>query len=153
VNWFPLFKKKEFFSVVEKQQIVNAIQQAEKQTSGEIRVFVESHCRFVNALDRAAEIFTLLKMNETASRNGVLVYVAMKDRQLALFGDQGVHEKVGDAFWNEKVKVMLSHFGMENYAHGLVRIIGELGDALQSYFPYDGKTDKNELPDDIVFGR
>jgi uncharacterized membrane protein len=153
VNLFPFFKKKEFFSVVEKQQIVNAIQQAEKQTSGEIRVFVESRCRFVNPLERATEVFSLLKMEATAARNGVLIYVAMKDRQLALFGDQGVHEKVGDSFWSEKVKVMLSHFGKENYAHGLVRIIGELGDALHDYFPYNGDSDKNELPDDIVFGR
>jgi len=84
------------------QQIVAAIGQAERQTSGEIRVFVESRCRFVNPLDRAAEVFTGLKMDQTAQRNAVLVYVALKDRQLALYGDKGIHEKVGDAFWNTR---------------------------------------------------
>jgi uncharacterized membrane protein len=153
VSIFSLFKKKDFFTNAENHRIVNAIQQAEKETSGELRVFVESHCRFVDALDRATEVFVGLKMNETAGSNAVLIYVAMKDRQLALFGDKGVHEKVGDAFWDEKVRIILSHFGKDNYVDGLVRIIGEIGDTLRNYFPYNGDTDKNELPDDIVYGR
>ena len=153
MNLFSFFKKKDFFTNAEKQRIVNAIQQAEKRTSGEIRLFVETRCRYVDALHRAAQVFALLKMNETAERNAVLIYVAMKDRQLALFGDKGIHEKVGDAFWNEKVKIILSHFGKQNYTDGLIRIIGEIGEALHGYFPYNGDTDKNELPDDIVFGR
>ncbi len=150
---FPFFKKKPFFTEAEQHQMVAAIGAAEKQTSGEIRLFVESHCRFVNPLDRAAEAFFKLKMDATAQRNGVLVYVAMKDRQLALFGDQGIHEKVGDAFWNEQVKKILSHFNKADYAGGLEKIILEIGDALGKHFPYDEDTDKNELPDDIVFGR
>src|ERR1035437_2043100 len=150
-----LFRKKaiDFLSTNEKQLIVSAIQSAEKQTSGEIRVFVESHCRFVHPLDRAAEVFHQLKMEQTAARNAVLLYVAMKDRQLALYGDKGVHEKVGDAFWNEKVKLILSHFRKEKYGEGMARIISEIGEALSLHFPYDKDTDKNELPDDIVFGR
>jgi uncharacterized membrane protein len=92
-------------------------------------------------------------MDATEHRNGVLVYVAMKDRQLALFGDQGIHEKVGDAFWNEQVKKILSHFNKSDYAGGLEKIILEIGEALREHFPYDKDTDKNELPDDIVFGR
>jgi len=153
VSIFSFFKKKEFFTNAENHRIVNAIQQAEKQTSGELRVFVESRCRFVDALDRATEVFAGLKMNETTENNAILIYVAMRDRQLALFGDKGIHEKVGDAFWDEKVRIILSHFGEENYAEGLVRIIGEIGETLRKYFPYNGETDKNELPDDIVFGR
>jgi len=153
MNILSHFKKKDIFSDVEKHRIVNAIQQAEKETSGQIRVFVERHCRFVDPLDRAAEVFHVLKMQDTSKRNGVLIYVAMKDRQLALFGDQGIHEKVGDTFWNEKVKIMLSHFARQNYADGLVHMIGEIGEALKSHFPYDGNNDRNELPDDIVFGR
>jgi uncharacterized membrane protein len=153
MSLFPLFKKKDFFNSAEKQRIVNAIQLEEKSTSGQIRVFVEHRCRYVDALDRAAEVFAVLKMGETAQRNAVLVYVAIKDRQLALFGDKGIHEKVGDAFWNEKVKIILSHFSRENYADGLIRIIAEIGEALQNYFPHLDGADKNELPDDIVFGR
>lgn len=149
----PFFSKKDFFTATERNQIVEAIRLAEQQTSGEIRVYVESHCRFVDALDRAAEVFWILKMEQTDQRNAVLVYVAVKDRQLALFGDKGIHEKVGDEFWNEKVKKILSHIGRESYAEAIARMVGEIGEALRFHFPYDRQTDKNELPDDIVFGR
>lgn len=149
----PFFRRKEFFSESEKELIVSSIQSAERQTSGEIRVFVESHCRYVNPLDRAAEVFGGLKMEQTAARNGVLVYVALKDRQLALFGDRGIHEKVGDSFWNEEVRVILGHFNKANYAEGIAGVVKDIGEALKTYFPYDAGTDKNELPDDIVFGR
>src|SRR5438128_10542910 len=106
------FKKKqpEFFSLQEKELIVSAIRGAELRTSGEVRVYIESHCRFVDALDRALEIFHSLKMYETADRNAVLVYVALKDKQLAVFGDDGIHQKVGTPFWNKEVQQMLQHF-------------------------------------------
>jgi uncharacterized membrane protein len=149
----PFFSKKQFFSDSEKNQLVSAVRQAEKQTSGEIRVFVESHCRFVDPLDRAAEIFHQLNMEHTAARNGVLIYVALRDRQLALMGDRGIHEKVGEAFWNQTVTNILSHFSRKNYTDAICRMIGEVGAALQHHFPYDRETDINELPDDIVFGR
>ena len=137
----------------DQHKIVHAIGLAEKQTSGEIRLYVESKCRFVDPLDRAAEVFGQLKMMETADRNAVLVYVAMKDRQLAVFGDKGIHDKVGDEFWNQHIKSILSHFRRDNYAEGLSSMIKEIGDTLHDHFPYNADTDKNELPDDIVFGR
>ncbi|MDR3715977.1 MAG: TPM domain-containing protein [Puia sp.] len=149
----PFFRRKPFFTEAENQQIVDAIRSAERQTSGEIRVYVESHCRFVDPLDRAAEVFTALKMEKTAARNAVLVYIALKDRQLALLGDKGIHEKVGNGFWNEKVRIMLSHFSRAGYAEGLARIVTEIGETLRAHFPYDKNTDENELPDDIVFGK
>lgn len=149
----PFISKKDFFSALEKNQIVAAIKEAEQQTSGEIRVYVESRCRFVDPLDRAAEVFTLLKMKETIGHNAVLIYVAMKDRQLAVFGDQAIHEKVGDEFWKQKVAHMLSHFKEEGCASAIVKIVLDIGAALKYHFPYDRKTDVNELPDDIVFGR
>jgi len=149
----PFFSRKPLFSEAEQQQIVAAIQAAEKRTSGEIRVFVESRCRFVDPLDRAAEVFASLRMQQTEARNGVLVYVALKDRQLALFGDKGIHEKVGEPFWNEQVKDILSHFNKANYAEGIATVVTGIGEALYRHFPYDRDTDKNELPDDIVFGK
>jgi uncharacterized membrane protein len=149
----PFISKKEFFSALEKNQIVAAIKEAERQTSGEIRVYIESRCRFVDPLDRAAEVFTLLKMKETIGHNAVLIYVATKDRQLAVLGDQAIHEKVGDVFWKEKVEHMLSHFREERCAAAIVKIVLDIGAALKFHFPYDRKTDINELPDDIVFGR
>lgn len=150
-----IFRKKadNYFSADEKQQIVAAIQEAERNTSGEVRVFIESRCRFVNPLHRAGEIFNGLKMYETDARNAVLVYIAMKDRQLAIYGDEGIHQKVGEVFWNEEVQKMLQQFSQSNYAAGIAQIVREIGMALAHHFPYDAQGDRNELPDDIVFGK
>ena len=152
---FGLLKRKaeNFFSEKEKEKVLHAIQETERNTSGEVRVFVESHCRFVDAIDRAAEIFYSLKMDATEQHNAVLVYVAMKDRQLAIFADDGIYKKAGTAFWKEEVTKMLQHFNKENYADGIATIVREIGDSLHTHFPYDASTDKNELPDDIVFGK
>ncbi|HKB44413.1 MAG TPA: TPM domain-containing protein [Chitinophagaceae bacterium] len=148
-----LRKKKEFFTAAEKRSIIEAISNAEHRTSGEVRVFVESHCRYVDAIDRAAEIFFQLKMEKTDDRNAVLVYMAIKDRQLAVFGDEGIHKKVGDEYWNAEVKKMISIFNKENYAEGICQCVKDIGEALYHHFPYNKDSDKNELPDDIVFGR
>jgi uncharacterized membrane protein len=153
VNIFPWQKKKEFFTEEEKQQLVDAIQKAEQETSGEVRIFVESKCRYVDALDRAQEIFFMLKMNETEQRNGTLIYVAVKDKQAAVFGDEGIHQKVGEQYWKDVVTKMLLQFRNQKLADGICQGIHELGQALKLYFPYNSSTDKNELPDEIVFGR
>jgi uncharacterized membrane protein len=150
---FPFTRRKAFFTVGENDQIVAAIREAEQQTSGEIRVYVESHCRFVNPLDRAAEVFWGLKMDLTKDRNGVLVYVAMKDHQFAVLADEGIHQKVGQAFWNQEVAMMKGHFKKSEPAEAITSVIKDIGLALQTHFPYDRSNDKNELPDDLVFGR
>lgn len=150
---FSFFKKKPFFTPAENELIVQAIRDAEKHTSGEIRVFVESKCRFIDPLDRAKEIFVQLKMDATVNRNAVLLYVALKDRQLAVFADQGIHEKEGEETWVEAVNIMIHHFNKDNYAEGIANCIKEIGDALAEHFPYDEATDKNELPDEIIFGK
>jgi uncharacterized membrane protein len=151
--FFPFAKRKEFFSHDEQERIVNAIREAEQQTSGEIRVYTESRCRFVDPLDRAAEIFLGLKMDQTKDRNGVLVYVAMKDKQFAVLADQGIHEKVGQTFWNQEVSVMTTHFKKERPAEAIEAVVTDIGQALRTHFPYDRTNDKNELPDDMVFGK
>jgi uncharacterized membrane protein len=149
----PFFSRKDFFSDTEKTQIITAIHAAEQQTSGEIRVYVEKRCRFVDPLDRAAEVFAILKMGKTASHNAVLIYLAVKDRQLAIFGDSGIHEKVGEEFWRKEVSQMLAHFQNCEYAEATTKVILDIGAALKFHFPYDRQSDINELPDDIVFGR
>ena len=150
---FPLFKKKDFFSPADNEKVVQAIRNAEMRTSGEIRVFIESRCRFIDAMDRALEIFTNLKMDQTEFRNAVLLYIALKDRQLAVYGDKGIHEKVGGEFWNIAVKKILAHFNKDDYAGGIANCVTEIGESLQQHFPYDKETDKNELPDEIIFGK
>jgi uncharacterized membrane protein len=153
MHLLPTFKKKELFSAEENTMIVEAIRQAEQQTSGEIRVYVESRCKYVDPLDRAAEIFWKLKMDHTVYRNSVLLYVAVKDRQFAIFADKGIHEKLGNEFWENEVKTLARHFSSNSYRTALLKVIHDIGLALHAHFPYDGTTDKNELPDDIVFGK
>jgi uncharacterized membrane protein len=149
----PFSRKPEsFFSVEEKKKIVDAIRASEKRTSGEIRVFVESRCSYVEPLDRAVEIFHGLKMDQTEDRNAVLLYVAMKDKQLAVYGDKGIHERLGTEFWQKEVGKMVSHFSSIRYGDGIAGIVTEIGAALHYHFPYEDD-DKNELPDDIVFGK
>ncbi len=150
---FSFFKKKNFFTAEEQQLIIEAIQNAERMTSGEVRVFVESKCSYMDAIDRAAELFFQLEMQKTDDRNAVLLYVAMKDRQLAVFGDEGIHKKVGNDYWNNEVLKMISNFNRENYATGISEVVKDIGEALTKNFPFNNDTDKNELPDDIVFGK
>ena len=147
-----LFRKKEFFTEEEKQLIVDAIQEAERRTSGEVRVFVEHRCRYVNAIDRAVEIFGNLHMYKTQLRNAVLVYVATRDRQLAIWGDEGIHQKVGDEYWANEVAKLIREFNKDNIAEGIRQCVLNVGDALGTHFPHDS-IKKNELPDDIVFGK
>ena len=149
----PWQKKKEFFTEEEKQQLVAAIQKAEQRTSGEVRVFVESHCRFMDAMDRAKQLFLQLEMQKTADRNATMIYVAVKDHQAAVLGDEGIHQKVGQMYWQEEVNKMLLHFKQQHLADGICQVVNDIGEALHTHFPYNRNTDKNELPDEIIFGR
>ncbi|MEO5648555.1 MAG: TPM domain-containing protein [Ginsengibacter sp.] len=148
---WPFARKKPFFSKEENDTIVESIRDAETQTSGEVRVFVESHCKYVDPLDRAAEIFSKLKMEETEYRNGVLFYIAIKDKQLAIFADSGIHAATGNEHWKNIVRQILSVFSKESVVAGMVMSIKAIGEALKSHFPYDKAVDKNELPDEIIF--
>ncbi len=150
---FSLFKKREFFSAADKAQIVEAIRMAEKETSGEIRIYVESKNSYVDAIDRAAEIFFKLKMQETVERNAVLLYIAMDHHELALFADEGIYKKAGAEYWNNAVKNMLVQFTKDNISNGIEQCIRQIGETLKEKFPYSATDDKNELPDEIVFGK
>ena len=145
--------KKSFFSEEESRRIIESVRHAEKRTSGEIRLFVESRCKYMDAVDRAQEIFNSLKMDQTDDRNAVILYLALKDRQLAVFGDQGIHQKVGIDYWNKEVAMLLHNFNRDNHVEGIIKCITDIGEALHYHFPYNSDTDKNELPDDIVFGK
>ena len=149
---FSLFKKTDFFSAEEKARIVEAIRVAEKETSGEIRIYVEGKNPFMDPIDRAREIFGQLKMQNTQHRNAVLLYIAMKDHELALFGDEGIYNKVGAAYWDREVRTMISKFTRESIVSGIEVCIADIGQTLKETFPYESTTDKNELPDDIIFG-
>ena len=147
------FKKKSFFTPLQTKEIVDAIRDAELNTSGEIRVYVESKNYLMDPVERAGEVFFNLKMQDTENRNAVLLYMATKDRELALFADKGIYEAVGNDYWNNAVKEMLTHFRKENISTGMAECITTIGNTLKEKFPYNSDTDKNELPDEIVFGK
>lgn len=149
----PSFRQKSLFNAVDSARIVEAIRKAEQETSGEMRVFIERRCKFVEPLDRAAEIFWNLKMDHTVYRNSVLIYVAVKDHQFAIYADKGIHEKLGNEFWLKEVNLMTRHFKENHYLEAILNVINDTGKALHAHFPYDQRADKNELPDDIVFGK
>jgi uncharacterized membrane protein len=137
----------------DEERIVTAIREAEKRTSGEIRVYAESRCQYVNAIDRAAELFFGLQMERTQYRNAVLVYVAILDRQFALFADQGIYQEMGKEYWEREVLLTLESFKKQEFADGIVTVVQDIGEALANHFPYNEHTDKNELPDNIIFGK
>jgi len=152
---FGLFasKKKPLIAAADQQVIVEAIKAAERDTSGEVRVFVESRCSYVDPMDRAREVFFKLKMERTSAHNAVLIYVALTDRQMALYGDEGIYKKTGgDPYWQFELSLLRRFFQEGRIAEGIATCAINIGKALSTHFPHNGDTDKNELPDDIVFG-
>jgi uncharacterized membrane protein len=139
------------FTEEERLTIEDAIAIAEKNTSGEIRLFVESECGN-NVMDRAAFIFRELKMHKTKDRNAVLFYLAIDSRQFAILGDSGINAKVEPDFWYDIKLAMQNHFTEGDFVHGLSNGVKMTGEALQKHFPYQPE-DQNELSNKIVFGK
>lgn len=139
------------FSKDDRKRIIDAIVMAEKETSGEIQVHLENHCKG-DVLDRAAQVFETLKMHKTAQRNGVLFYLAVEDHRFAILGDAGINQLVPEHFWNDIKDEMVKHFKVQQFTEGLSIGIGMAAEQLKTHFPYDKHGDKNELPDEISFG-
>jgi len=143
-------KVEDFLSLEEEEQIINAIRKAEGNTSGEIRVHIE-HTSKVDASERALEVFHYLKMDTTRLRNGVLIYLAIDDRNFVIYGDQGINNVVSKDFWNTTRDIMLSHFKKGDFKQGLIEGVLKAGQQLEKHFPWDDM-DKNELPNKISKG-
>jgi uncharacterized membrane protein len=138
------------FTEEEIKNIEAAIAEAEKRTSGEIRIFVDNHCR-EDVLDRAAFVFDTLEMHKTKLRNGVLFYIAIKDRKFAILGDAGINEKVPPRFWDKVRDHMLDLFKQDKYGEAFVTGIRMAGEQLSAHFPFTD--DENELSNEMMFGR
>jgi uncharacterized membrane protein len=144
-------KPVDFFSNKEKEIIGKAIKEAELNTSGEIRLHIESQCK-EDVLDRAAYLFKKLKMHNTKLRNGVLFYLAFKDKKFAILGDAGINKVCPDNFWDDIKEMMKEEFKNDNIAEGLAKGIKKAGEQLKASFPYQ-TDDVNELANDISFGK
>lgn len=138
-----------FFNAQETAAVHEAIHEAEKSTSGEIRLHIENVCKY-DVLDRAADVFAELDMHKTELRNGVLFYLSIKDRKFAILGDAGINTKVPAGFWDSIKEVVLNHFKNNLFAQGLSEGIKKTGVKLSEHFPYS-KNDVNELSNDISF--
>ncbi|MCC7331808.1 MAG: TPM domain-containing protein [Flavobacteriales bacterium] len=141
---------KDLLNLVEKKQLESAIKEAEKNTSGEIRVHIEKKCEG-DVLDRAAYLFDLLEMQKTKLRNSVLIYLAVDNRQLAILGDAGINQKVPVDFWDKTKDLMVEHFKKGDFFGGLSGGVLSAGNQLKKYFPSD-KSDTNELNNEISLG-
>ncbi len=139
-----------FLTNKEEQEIINAIRKAEQNTSGEIRVHIEKISN-IDILDRALEVFHLLKMDNTKLQNGVLIYIAVDDKNFVIYGDKGINDVVPTNFWDSTKDVMVSHFKNGNYTQGLVEGVLKAGEQLEKHFPWE-HVDRNELPDHISKG-
>lgn len=140
---------KSFFSEKEQEMLIQAIVEAEKSTSGEIRVHLENFC-WGNEVKRATKVFTNLGMQHTKERNGVLIYIATRSRKVALVGDEGIHQKLGNEYWQQLVQRLIAQFKENHQADALADCIRECGLQLGKYFPLSAD-DKNELSNSISF--
>ncbi len=142
-------KFKHFLSDQDEKNILQAIQRAEKNTSGEIRVHLQKN-KSGDIMGNAIETFEKINMTQTALRNGILIYIDIDRKQFAIIGDQGIHEKVKQDFWDKTARILSDYFSRKQYAEGIIQVIDEIGKRLKKYFPYQ-QDDQNELPDEISY--
>ncbi len=142
-------KASTFFTSEQQALILAAVKEAENQTSGEVRVHIETNCD-EDVLDRAAWVFKQLAMHKTAERNGVLFYLAVSDRKFAVIGDAGINSKVPAGFWDDVKELLLIKFREGKFTEGLTEGIIRAGEHLRKHFPHK-LDDVNELPDEISF--
>ncbi len=133
----------------QKKQIVAAIEKAEKKTSGEIRVHLSYLKIDASPLLEAQKEFVKLKMHETKDRNGILIYINPQARKFALFGDEGIHSKLGQAYWDQLKETLRDNIHHDDLTTGIIKAVMELGSQLALHFPYSHSEDKNELQNDI----
>ncbi|MGB2759456.1 TPM domain-containing protein [Maribacter sp. Hel_I_7] len=143
-------KVEDFLTASEEQEVVGAILEAEKNTSGEIRVHIEAHTRKEH-YERAKEVFHLLKMDNTKQENGVLIYVAVNDKKFVICGDKGIDAVVPKDFWQSTRNSIQRHFEKGEFKEGLVAGIIKAGEELNSHFPWQSD-DTNELSNEISKG-
>lgn len=140
-------KVEDFLSVKEEEEIVEAIRQAEGNTSGEIRVHIEKTTK-ISHYNRALEVFQMLKMFNTQQQNAVLIYVAVEDHKFVIYGDKGIDAVVPDNFWDTTKNTIEEHFKKGDFKEGLIQGILKAGEELKSHFPWD-EDDTDELSNEI----
>lgn len=144
-------KVEEFLSKNDEEAIIEAIRTAEQNTSGEIRVHLEKTTGKLDIFDRAMEVFHHLKMNNTKHENGVLIYVAVEDKNFVIYGDKGINDVVPDNFWESTKDAIVAEFKKGDFKQGLVNGILTAGQQLKKHFPWSADT-RDELSNEISRG-
>lgn len=140
----------DFLSEEDEQDIVSAILEAEKNTSGEVRVHIEAHTR-IDHFERAKEVFHVLKMDNTKEANGVLIYIAVNDRKFAIYGDSGIDKVVPKDFWNSTKDSIQAQFKKGHFKQGIIDGVLKAGEELKAHFPWNAD-DTNELSNEVSKG-
>jgi uncharacterized membrane protein len=143
--------RRQLLRAIDTKRIEDAIRNAEVCTSGEICVSV-SRLFWGNVETAARRAFERLGMTRTKQRNAVLFFVVPSRRKFVVLGDAGIHEKVGQDFWEGVAAAVSERFRSNDFTGGLVNGIETVGEQLAAHFPYDAATDINELPDRVDFG-
>ena len=149
MNFTKMTNARQLLNDEEDLRIVEAIRKAELDTSGEIKVHIENYCRG-KVEERSLHVFKHLKLNKTKQRNGMLIYLAVKDKKFAILGDEGINKVVEDDFWNDVKDLMQSHFIEGRFAEGIEQGIQRCDEKLKAYFPHQ-TDDINEIPDEISY--
>jgi len=144
----PLMHRRRWLREIDLERLKTAIRAAEKNTSGEIRVSISLYF-WGRVHNQAKRAFRRLKINATRQRNGILFFIVPSRRRFAVLGDEGIHAKVGQEFWDHLTATMAAEFKKGRFQEGIIKGIEEAGTRLAAHFPYDPAADKNELPDDI----
>jgi uncharacterized membrane protein len=145
-------KIEDFLTQEQEKSIADAIAQAERRTSGEIKVHIDQVCPG-DALERAMQVFAELELHNTRFRNAVIIYLAIDDKKLAVYGDEAIHTKVGMAFWQDEIDLIVDHFSRGEHQQGLTAAIRQIGEKLSEHFPFEQKGDTNELGNEISYGK
>jgi len=140
-----------FFSDHDSEAIVRAIGEIEESTVGELRVHIEDHCEG-SPMDRAIEVFNKLAMYRTAQKTGVLIYLASEDHKLAIIGDKGIHDILGDGYWQQIMSEMKEKFIGDSIFSGVLHGVLAVGKELKNHFP-ELRKPKNELSNEISYGK
>lgn len=139
-----------FFSAKDKKRIKAAITNAELETSGDIRVHIETYCP-ASSLERAAFVFNRLKMYETKDRNSVLIYLATESKKFAIVGDTGIHAVVPEGYWESVKTLMAKFFETGEFVEGICKAVQAVGEKMSAFFPYRPGS-ISELPNEVSFG-
>jgi uncharacterized membrane protein len=142
--------RKKLLKLIDRNKVTQAIEHAERRTSGEICVSVATF--FWGSVEKAADkAFVRMGVARTKDRNGVLFFIVPSRRKFVVLGDQGIHERVGQEFWNRVSAAVSGKFRQGDFTGGLVSGINEIGEQLAQHFPYNPTTDQNELTNDVDF--